>query len=384
MIPKSLEAITEADLQALIENQVVERKTIEYKRDPPGRGDGDKESLCAHVSSFANSSGGDIILGIDAKNGVPREITGVSLEDLDQEKLRLENALITGIEPRVPFNLGVISVEGGKYVIIIRVRKSWNGPHRVSKTHKFYGRTSSGRYALDVGELRTAFNLSVEVVEKIRDFRAERIAKIYSRETPVPIADGGKFIFHILPLASFTTAFPCDIEPFTKSSEHLPPMYANGWSHRLNLDGLVSYYDIAGKATQAYTQLFRNGVVEAVVDAVRFDQHEVPRVIWGSFEKQLEKILPKYMGLIRSLAFEPPVFLMLSIVNAKGVLPGMGMHSDFWLPNPKQLDRNEAIFPEMVIENFDEPLDGVLEPLFKLAWNAFDLHRPEKAQEANA
>ena len=59
VLNKPLEAIEENDLQALVDNQVAERKTIEYKESLPGNADGDKKEFLADVSSFANASGGD-------------------------------------------------------------------------------------------------------------------------------------------------------------------------------------------------------------------------------------------------------------------------------------------------------------------------------------
>ena len=58
-LSKPLEAIKESDLQALVDNQVTERKTLEYKEALPGNADGDKMEFQVDVSSFANASGGD-------------------------------------------------------------------------------------------------------------------------------------------------------------------------------------------------------------------------------------------------------------------------------------------------------------------------------------
>ena len=59
MLPYALDAIDEAALCALIENQVSERSNLEYKRDLPGRGDEDVKEFLADVTSLANAQGGD-------------------------------------------------------------------------------------------------------------------------------------------------------------------------------------------------------------------------------------------------------------------------------------------------------------------------------------
>jgi predicted HTH transcriptional regulator len=71
MIHKRLEEIQETDLDHLVANGVPEGKTIEYKEILPGNSDGDKKEFLADVSSFANTTGGDLIFGVDEAKGTP-------------------------------------------------------------------------------------------------------------------------------------------------------------------------------------------------------------------------------------------------------------------------------------------------------------------------
>ena len=64
MISKHIDEITADDIKSLITNSVRESKTLEYKQILPGGQDKDKKEFLADISSFANSSGGDIIYGI--------------------------------------------------------------------------------------------------------------------------------------------------------------------------------------------------------------------------------------------------------------------------------------------------------------------------------
>lgn len=45
MIAKSVDQITEEDLQALVDNSVMERKTLEYKQMLPSNSDSDKKRI---------------------------------------------------------------------------------------------------------------------------------------------------------------------------------------------------------------------------------------------------------------------------------------------------------------------------------------------------
>jgi hypothetical protein len=101
MISKPIHDIRFADLNALIGN-VAEGKTIEYKREMPAGTRDEKIKFLAAVSSLANSAGGDLLIGVQAKDGIPVAIPGVAFTNLDDEKLRLESLLADCIEPRIP------------------------------------------------------------------------------------------------------------------------------------------------------------------------------------------------------------------------------------------------------------------------------------------
>ena len=67
MIPGPIENIDHEALQALIDQQVPEGKTIEYKVDFPGKTKMDRLPLLATIASLANTLGGDLLLGVEEK-----------------------------------------------------------------------------------------------------------------------------------------------------------------------------------------------------------------------------------------------------------------------------------------------------------------------------
>src|SRR5262249_3405101 len=151
-----------------------------------------------------NSTGGDLLIGIMAEDGIAKSITGIPIAGFDDEKLRLEQLLADNIEPRLPV-VGFHSVPcgNGNHVVAIRVQRSWLLPHRVLKNDKFYGRNSAGKYPLDVGELRNAFALREAVSERIRAFRSDRLAKITAGDTPCKLLASTSMVLHVVPIPSF-------------------------------------------------------------------------------------------------------------------------------------------------------------------------------------
>ena len=185
-----MKEIQEADLHYLIDNEVVESKILEYKEDLPGNSTQDKKEFLADVSSFANAGGGDILYGIkeDRNTGKPQfPLDGLNIQNVDSEINRLENILQHGLEPQLPsylYTIWPIQLSNSNYVIIIRIKKSWIGPHRIkfNEIHRFYSRNSNGKYMMDIQELRAAFTLSQTISEKIKNFIEKRISLIISGE----------------------------------------------------------------------------------------------------------------------------------------------------------------------------------------------------------
>ena len=85
-INKNLQDITEADLQRLIDETVIENKILEYKSELPDNTDAKKKKFLATVSTFANASGGDLIFGVaeDRKTGKPNALIGIEIENVDR------------------------------------------------------------------------------------------------------------------------------------------------------------------------------------------------------------------------------------------------------------------------------------------------------------
>lgn len=183
MIPKATEDVRESDLLELLTNKVPEGTFLEYKSALPSGLDAEKVKFLRAVSSFANTQGGDLIYGVDASQGIPTGITGLGNISEDAERLRLENLCRDGLQERLrTLHMRFVRLSSGSSVLVIRVPRSWSGPHRVvlAGGGHFYARNSGGAYQLDVPQLRSAFLLAQSVGERIRDFREQRLALIGS------------------------------------------------------------------------------------------------------------------------------------------------------------------------------------------------------------
>src|SRR4051794_40693888 len=166
--------IAEGDLNDQIQTGVPEGIYLDYKRDAYGTMDADKREFLKDISSFANTSGGHLVIGIDEAGGVPTAITPLSVNP-DDELQRLENLARDGLEPRISgLRMKAVPVSGG-CAIVLRIPKSWNPLHRVraQNVNRIYGRNSAGTYEFSIDELRAVFTTAASALDRIKAFRFE-------------------------------------------------------------------------------------------------------------------------------------------------------------------------------------------------------------------
>lgn len=372
MIPKSLEKITEADLDQLVQNSVAEGKSLEYKTELPGNTDEEKKEFLADVSSFANAGGGDLLYGIEEQGGVATKVSGVAVKDLDVEIGRLDGMVRTGIDPRIRFLILPITLANGKTVIIIRVEQSWIGPHRVvfKGWDKFFGRHSTGKYPLDVSELRSAFALSSTVAEKIQEFRRERIAGLAAQITPIPFMEGSKLVLHLVPFESFGSVNEFNVLELRNSSEKLQPLsHGNGWSRQINLEGLISFSNLPEGVAASYVQFYRNGILEIgdgfLVERVHGGESFIP----SGYEREVVKCLERYLPILKGLGVQPPIFVFMTLIGVKGFKMGVDS-SRYPFLERTPINREILFLGEAIVENFEQNVAATMKPIFDQVWNA--------------
>jgi hypothetical protein len=370
MINKRLENITKEDLEDLIKNSVAEGKTIEYKLDFPGSSDSDKKEFLADVSSFSNTLGGDLIFGLGAKNGLPTEIKGVEVEDLDGEIGKYENIIRDGIEPRIRYSVHTLKLADKKVIFIFRMDRSWLSPHRVIfKGHdKFYARNSTGKYPLDTSQLRSVFLLSETLTDKINKFKIERIEKIVAGDTPVPLDENANIILHIIPLGSQSNEY--NLNPTGIDSSKIPPMsHYQGWDSRINFEGFLTYTSGATGNPYSYVQVYRNGIIEAVDNLIlRQDRPGEKYIPYYAYEKSLLESLKIYIDLLKNLDVKTPLIVFLTLTGVRGF--SMEVGPGVFRSGSSTIDRDILQLPEAFVETFDTGEKEILRPMFDLIWNA--------------
>jgi len=380
MILKSLGNITKEDIENLVKEEVHEVRTIEYKSKLPGRTDKEKREFCADVSSFANAAGGDIIYGMEEKEGIPINSIGLS-ENLDEEINRLEQIARSGLEPRIP-GLQFQPIKGFRNgpVLIVRIPKSWTAPHmvKINDNYRCYTRTSAGKHPMDVTEIRSAFLLSEALPEKIKRFRDDRLSKIIADETPVPVNNEDKVVVHILPIVSFSSSLSLEMQTLTKLREKFNPI-GGGGDFRINLDGFLTLNPTGkGHISYGYCQTFRGGQIESVHGGFIITRDGERVIIGASLEKLLINACLQYFEALNKMEVPSPLVVLISMIAVSEAC--IATNEPFSHLRRVSIDRNILLLPDILVEEYESinDFDAVaktLRPAFDALWNASGYER---------
>ncbi len=145
------EEITIADIQDLIDSEVPEGEQIEFKRELQARGNGSpdpwmsdqssigdraKNQILEEAVAFANAHGGALLLGIkESESAPPVAAELLPIPRCAELAERLKLIFRDCVEPQLPvIDVFAVPKDGDSGVIVIRVGRSRNAPHRVTKT----------------------------------------------------------------------------------------------------------------------------------------------------------------------------------------------------------------------------------------------------------
>lgn len=391
MLSPNLEEITVEQIQQLILSGTPEKKQLEFKRQLDPSNPGHKEKFLAEVSSFANTTGGDLLIGVpdpeDVESEDQAELWWITDYNRDDYKLRWENIIRTNTQPRLrTHEIKTLAnpAEGGEgFITIVRVRQSTVSPHRVTLKAKkpFYARNSAGKYQLDVEQLREKFIEQYRLSEEIEDFLADRIAKIRAGDTPAPFEPGSCMVLHVIPATAFTLQPEIDISSEgSELSGGLPLLQRDrgGRFHsgaRRNVDGIVSSHDVGNfrrvseddDHRSEYVQVFRDGRIEAVHSFhFRNERKEEDKIGLLTLYEILHDRLPDYTRFLFDRDVSLPIFMYLTFVDARGFVIAKGKHN-----STRELDRDVATLPPVTLESYDDSSKGVTKEFLRHVWHAF-------------
>src|SRR5262249_6977461 len=133
---------TKSDLDRLIEEDIQESLTLDYKdAQALEKTDRKRNELCKDVSAFANSAGGQIIYGIQENGHHPVRVQDAdAIDPADISREWVEQVIDSNVQPRIQ-NLRIqpIDVAPGRVAYVITIPPATtNAPHQAPDNRYYY------------------------------------------------------------------------------------------------------------------------------------------------------------------------------------------------------------------------------------------------------
>jgi hypothetical protein len=317
LLNKEISDLNKDDISRIIREKVPESINLEFKRKVYGNKDADKKELLKDITSFANTNGGLLIIGVDEIEGCADKFCFFS-GNADEEIQRMNSVIESSTEPRVSnIEIRALEVDKDKSVLIVKIPKSWNSPHRTNYkgSKRFYKRNSAGVYEADILELKKMFNISFEREVLLRNSNNKFIEQIKKSQTPVTLRTdtNGILLLQIVPIQSIEKLSQIELSERDLRVELLP-MNVNSWEGRYNVDGYVSY----GTQNLTFTQLHRNGIIEAATSSLSRNINQQKKIIPGvSILVGLLQSTTKYLNLLQNIGVQTPIRIFVSLLDVR-------------------------------------------------------------------
>jgi hypothetical protein len=317
LIPVAFDAVDETHIQALVDTGRAEDRYIDFKRD---WNDADFDKLAADVCAFANTDGGDVVVGVADTDRIATKVLGVECDQVDRKIRQIEEGIRPRIEPAAAFRIREIPRAAGPGAFVLRVPASPAAPHRVISKGIFYSRGSAGNREMDIFQVREAFLRGTLAEERIREFRRQRIATLENTDFRLQT----RFVWALFQVISVPAMMRAtrllsgeELSESALSLRIFGETPSAGAARLFNLDGLRKGRD------RAYVQIFRDGKLESRlylgqinthVTAPPAEQVQLPIVRNG-----VRSALRDYVKCLEELGFPAPYSASLTLANVEQV-----------------------------------------------------------------
>ena len=323
LLGKRVDNLTEQDILRLKTDEIEENKFIEYKRDLEFKPADKKKEFLFDITAMYNTEGGCIIFGVEEKNGIPENFTGIEIDNSDDLKLKIDNTISTGVEPRINIIYNILKVENVS-ILILGIPQSIGLPAMVkfNSTNKFYKRRNNGKYLVDVYELNDMFLESNTLIKRAKKFRKKRIYNVLNNEVYPDLDTNTSFFIHVIPFSFIKNSLDISNIKSFFNTENMSPYHSNGYSHTFNLDGFCTFHksfkDSKNKIV-SYNQLFRNGIYEIYTSLLFYETHKNISVFDGvGLKKSVPEGIKNALSILNKLNIGPPFFISFSMHNIYG------------------------------------------------------------------
>jgi len=177
---------------------------------------------------------------------------------------------------------------------------------------------------------------------------------------------GAKIVIHFVPLNAFEPGQNYELHRIARYFNEVGPLGVGGWDQTINFEGLINQGGPPHKGCEAYAQLFRSGIVEAVNASILAPSDGkllIPSLHSLNYELKIIDFAERYLKFIKEQNISLPVFAFLTLIHVKEY--AMEAREIYWRGRPPVvIDRENLMLPEFIIENYNSDLPALFKPAF--------------------
>jgi hypothetical protein len=206
---------TSDDLKLLIEHQIMESSTLEFKATCQLNSRKQRLELLKDLTGIGNSGGGDVLFGIAEEGGVASALQWMTDESLLP---KLSDIARSSVRPHLLWEYQMVRSPDHGFVLVISVEPSHLGPYMIDAygESRFYKRHVQSVDPMTETEVREAYALAIRTQERREDVWSQH-------ELPIQLADGFRRInvsaLPLEPLKDLLDPSTIDLEKFYEPGE---------------------------------------------------------------------------------------------------------------------------------------------------------------------
>lgn len=211
---------------------------------------------------------------------------------------------------------------------------------------------------------------------RMEEFHRLRVEAITDEDSPLAVRRGGILVLHLFPRSCIQGRARFDGPKLKEHGSSVPALGGRGGYSRFNVDGLLNYD--GHEAVRAYSQLFRDGRLEAAMPDVAYpldrqEKNSAHCLRDSICEQAVFSTVASYLRFCKAIGLDVPIQMFSALVGCKGVR--ICTDRTFHDLSEHGIDRSPVYFPEIEIESLDADPKQVLRPWCDILWQACGMER---------
>lgn len=213
---------------------------------------------------------------------------------------------------------------------------------------------------------------------RMESFHRQRVEAVNGENSLLTVRGGGILVLHLIPQSCVFGRARFDGAKLKEhgNSVHAPGSRGSYSYSRLNVDGVLNYE--GRESVRAYSQLFRDGRLEAAMPEVSFplerqQKNGVHCLRDSTCEQAVFNTVGSYLRFCKGIGLEAPIWMFSALVGCKGVriCTDMSFHD----MSEYAIDRSPVWFPAVEIASLDVEPMKLLRPWCDILWQACGMER---------